>query len=287
LEDLATSGGVSGYCTQPGMTHTDCPAVPHDPAGGAPTCPDPSDHQHHGGISSGRSGIARAGITVGSLGHLEQTVTWSSSSSAQCRHTFILRPWASGRGRLAATAARRRRAATRGTRSFGSSSVLLRKRTTHRHLSGILEAALPKASRARSQDDMTVLEAGPPKPPDASGDDPVDAACAQADGGWTTPDISKAGDAELRDLMRTMEDEPDFAGLWIDYVAEPVGEGTVEPGGIITNVRSRAIWNVTLPRSASGGAGRSASSSTSARTPSCAGSNGNSDTGRPRSSVLR
>jgi hypothetical protein len=81
-----------------------------------------------------------------------------------------------------------------------------------------------------------VLEAGPPKPPDASGDDPVNAACAQADGGWTSPDISKAADADVRDLMRAMEDEPDFAGLWIDYVAEPVGEGTIEPGGIIANV---------------------------------------------------
>jgi hypothetical protein len=83
---------------------------------------------------------------------------------------------------------------------------------------------------------FTVLEAGPPKPPDASGGDPVDAACAQADGGWTSPDISKTSDADVRDLMRAMEDEPELAGLWIDYVAEPVGEGTVEPGGIIANV---------------------------------------------------
>lgn len=83
---------------------------------------------------------------------------------------------------------------------------------------------------------FTVLEVGSPKPPDASGSDPVDAACAEPDGGWTSPDLSKAGDADVRDLMRVMEDEPDFAGLWIDYVAEPVGEGTVEPGGIIANV---------------------------------------------------
>ena len=77
---------------------------------------------------------------------------------------------------------------------------------------------------------------GPPNPPDASGGDPVDAACAEPDGGWTSPDLSKAGDADVRDLMRAMKDEPDFAGLWIDYVAEPVDEGAVEPGGIIANV---------------------------------------------------
>lgn len=83
---------------------------------------------------------------------------------------------------------------------------------------------------------FTVLEAGPPNPPDTSGGDPVDTPCAEPDGGWTSPDPSKAGDADVRDLMRAMEDEPDFAGFWIDYVAEPVGEGTVEPGGIIANV---------------------------------------------------
>jgi hypothetical protein len=88
---------------------------------------------------------------------------------------------------------------------------------------------------------FTVLEAGPPKPPDASGGDPVDAACAQADGGWTSPDISKTSDADVRDLMRAMEDEPDFAGLWIDYVAEPVGEAPSSRAGSSRTSRSRAI----------------------------------------------
>jgi len=36
--------------------------------------------------------------------------------------------------------------------------------------------------------------------------------------------------------MHAAEEEADFAGFWIDYVTDPVGEEVVEPGGIIANV---------------------------------------------------
>lgn len=83
---------------------------------------------------------------------------------------------------------------------------------------------------------FTVLETGPYEHAEPSEGDPVDTPCAEPDGGWTSPDPSKASDADLRNLMHAVEDEPDFAGFWIDYLAEPIGEDTVEPGGVIVNV---------------------------------------------------
>lgn len=83
---------------------------------------------------------------------------------------------------------------------------------------------------------FTLLEAGPPRPAEQVEGDPVDTPCAEPEGGWSSPDPSKATDAHLRELMNAVEDEPDFAGFWIDYVVEPVGEGSSEPGNVIANV---------------------------------------------------
>lgn len=80
-----------------------------------------------------------------------------------------------------------------------------------------------------------VLEAGPPTT-EGSHRDPVDTPCPKPEGGWTSPDLSRASDPDLVDLMRAVEEEPDFAGFWIDYVEDPSSEGLVEPGGIIANV---------------------------------------------------
>jgi hypothetical protein len=80
-----------------------------------------------------------------------------------------------------------------------------------------------------------VQEAGPPTS-EGSSRDPVDTPCPEPEGGWTSPDLSKASDRDLVALMRAVEEESDFAGFWIDYVVEPSGEVVAEPGGIIANV---------------------------------------------------
>ena len=81
-----------------------------------------------------------------------------------------------------------------------------------------------------------LLEVGPTEPEPSEGGDPVDTPCPEPAGGWTSTDIAKAGDADMRALMRAMIDEADFAGFWIDYVGDPSSEIEVEPGGIIANV---------------------------------------------------
>lgn len=82
---------------------------------------------------------------------------------------------------------------------------------------------------------LNVLEAGPPTT-QRSHRDPVDTPCPDPEGGWTSPDLSKASEPDLIRLLRAVEEEPDFAGFWIDYVEEPSDEGPVERGGIIANV---------------------------------------------------
>jgi hypothetical protein len=83
---------------------------------------------------------------------------------------------------------------------------------------------------------FTVLEAGAPRPPEPSDGDPVDTPCPEPAGGWTSPDVARATEADLLEVMHAAEQEPDFAGFWIDHVEDPVGEEPVEPGGIIANV---------------------------------------------------
>jgi hypothetical protein len=84
-------------------------------------------------------------------------------------------------------------------------------------------------------DTFTVFDVGPMEREPSRGD-PVDTLCPEPEGGWTSPDLSKASDPDLVALMRAVEEEPDFAGFWIDYVVEPAGEEVVEPGDIIANV---------------------------------------------------
>ena len=84
-------------------------------------------------------------------------------------------------------------------------------------------------------DTFSVLDAGPSQVERSRGD-PVDTPCPEPDGGWTAPDPTKASENDLLDLLRAVQDAPDFAGFWIDYVEEPFMEGPIEPAGIIANV---------------------------------------------------
>jgi hypothetical protein len=84
-------------------------------------------------------------------------------------------------------------------------------------------------------DTFTVFDVGPMEREPSRGD-PVDTPCPEPEGGWASPDLSKASDPDLVALMRAVEEEPDFAGFWIDYVEEPSDEKLVGPGGVIANV---------------------------------------------------
>lgn len=84
---------------------------------------------------------------------------------------------------------------------------------------------------------FTVSDAGPfERPPPEDGGDPVDTPCPEPEGGWVAVDASKATEKDMLATMHAAEDQPDFAGFWIDYVEEPADEAPVEPGGIIANV---------------------------------------------------
>jgi hypothetical protein len=82
---------------------------------------------------------------------------------------------------------------------------------------------------------FTLIEAGPFQPSPREDGDPVDTPCAEPEGGWVSVDATKATEEDMLATMHAAEDEPDYAGFWIDYVEEP-GEGPVAPGGIIANV---------------------------------------------------
>ena len=82
---------------------------------------------------------------------------------------------------------------------------------------------------------FTLIEAGPLQPSPREHGDPVDTPCAEPEGGWVSVDASRATEEDMLATMHAAEDEPDYAGFWIDHVVEP-GEGPVVPGGIIANV---------------------------------------------------
>ena len=69
---------------------------------------------------------------------------------------------------------------------------------------------------------FTVVEIGPPRRSgDAFDDDPIEAPCPDPEGGWPWPDPKRTSEADLRTAQRAAQAEPDFAGVWIDYLEEP------------------------------------------------------------------
>jgi hypothetical protein len=87
-------------------------------------------------------------------------------------------------------------------------------------------------------DTFAVIETGPPQPqPDDRGD-PIDTPCPEPGGGWTVADPSRTSMADHQAASRSASADPDFAGLWIDYVEEPDPDAPEDPGteGMILNV---------------------------------------------------
>jgi hypothetical protein len=67
---------------------------------------------------------------------------------------------------------------------------------------------------------FTVSEAGPYEQSPSESTD-FTAPCPEPAGGWIASDPDRATDADLQNVMRAAEHEPDSAGFWIDYVGEP------------------------------------------------------------------
>jgi hypothetical protein len=81
---------------------------------------------------------------------------------------------------------------------------------------------------------FTVESVGPivPVEPDAS--DPFESPCPEPEGGWTDVEPSAAGDDDRVAAMYVAEDVPEFAGIWISHLEEPVDYEM--PGPYVLNV---------------------------------------------------
>jgi hypothetical protein len=61
-------------------------------------------------------------------------------------------------------------------------------------------------------------------------------ACAEPEGGWELPDPARRSERHLEPVTRAARAQPDFAGLWISYLA-PMGDNVAEnPGEFVLNV---------------------------------------------------
>jgi hypothetical protein len=60
--------------------------------------------------------------------------------------------------------------------------------------------------------------------------------CPQPQGGWAVPDSARRSDRYLEPLTRMARAQPDFAGLWVSYLA-PMGNNVAEdPGEFVLSV---------------------------------------------------
>ncbi|HEX2031243.1 MAG TPA: hypothetical protein VHL78_07575 [Actinomycetota bacterium] len=69
---------------------------------------------------------------------------------------------------------------------------------------------------------FSVSDVGPPRQgQEPFDDDPIEAPCPDPEGGWPWPDPARSSEEDLVAAQRAAQREPDFAGVWIDYLAEP------------------------------------------------------------------
>jgi hypothetical protein len=60
--------------------------------------------------------------------------------------------------------------------------------------------------------------------------------CPQPEGGWAVPDPARRSERYLEPVTRAARAQPDFAGLWLSYLA-PMGHNVAEdPGEFVLNV---------------------------------------------------
>jgi hypothetical protein len=80
---------------------------------------------------------------------------------------------------------------------------------------------------------FTVTDAGPYQQPSPDSGDPFAAPCPEPDGGWIAPDPTRATEEHRIVAAQVAEAQSDSAGIWIDYLVQPVGEAPVAPGDVI------------------------------------------------------
>jgi hypothetical protein len=77
--------------------------------------------------------------------------------------------------------------------------------------------------------------ASPPSAEERFKDEPKPA-CAEPEGGWEVPDPVRRSERYLEPVTQAARAQPDFAGLWISYLA-PMGNNVAEdPGEFVLNV---------------------------------------------------
>jgi hypothetical protein len=88
------------------------------------------------------------------------------------------------------------------------------------------------------EESFTVIETGPPQPGPPDDGDPIDTPCPEPAGGWKASDPGRTTEADRQAATRAAEAEPDFAGLWVDYIEDFDPDATEDPGteGMILNV---------------------------------------------------
>lgn len=86
----------------------------------------------------------------------------------------------------------------------------------------VITASLPPPARQPSAEEQFKQE---PKP-----------ACPEPSAGWAVPDPGRASEQFLDQVTRAAEREPDFAGVWLSYLA-PMGHNVAEdPGEFVLNL---------------------------------------------------
>jgi hypothetical protein len=98
---------------------------------------------------------------------------------------------------------------------------------------------------------FTVLDVSARETPAPDPGDPFAAPCPTPEGGWVAVNPDQASEKDRIEAMRLAQDEPDFAGIWIDYLADGLNEE--DPGPYVLNVaftgdidrhevELRAVW---------------------------------------------
>ena len=97
-------------------------------------------------------------------------------------------------------------------------------------------------------------------------------ACPEPEDGWAVPDPARRSERYLEPVTRAARAQPDFAGLWLSYLA-PMGDNVAEdPGEFVLNVAFTGELRATRPSCGHGGVGGCASPTSSGATASCWGS---------------
>ncbi len=83
---------------------------------------------------------------------------------------------------------------------------------------------------------FTLVNAGPAQKDSTFDSDPIGTPCEEPEGGWQITDPSRAGQAEIEASNAAVRRDPQFAGLWIDYLDEAGDDATEDQGEMLLNV---------------------------------------------------